>query len=72
MCLGYADVVPYCLAKIVQMSGMMARKALGFTCLTPECRLILWKDSANERNDVTESLRIYVPHSRVPPYLMER
>ena len=49
MCLGYADVVPYCLAKIVQMSGMTARKALGFTCLTPECRLILWKDSANER-----------------------
>ena len=68
MCLGYADVVPYCLAKIVQMSGMMARKALGFTCLTPECRLILWKDSANERNDVTESLRIYVPRSRELPY----
>lgn len=68
MCLGYADVVPYCLAKIVQMSGMMARKALGFTCLTPECRLILWKDSANEQNDVTESLRIYVPCSRELPY----
>lgn len=68
MCLGYADVVPYCLAKIVQMSGMTARKALGFTCLTPECRLILWKDSANERNDVTESLRIYVSRSRELPY----
>lgn len=68
MCLGYADVVPYCLAKIVQMSGMTARKALGFTCLTPECRLILWKDSANERNDGTESLRIYVSRSRELPY----
>lgn len=68
MCLGYADVVPYCLAKIVQMSGMTSRKALGFTCLTPECRLILWKDSANERNDGTESLRIYVPRSRELPY----
>ena len=68
MCLGYADVVPYCLAKIVQMSGMTARKALGFTCLTPECRLILWKDSANERNDGTESPRIYVPRSRELPY----
>ena len=68
MCLGYADVVPYCLAKIVQMSGMTARKALGFTCLTPECRLILWKDSANERNDGTESPRIYVSRSRELPY----
>lgn len=49
MCLGYADVVPYCLAKIVQMSGMTARKALGFTCLVPESCHIDLMDAAQCR-----------------------
>ena len=49
---------------------MQIRAECGRNVLAP--RPIAYKDSANERNDGTKSRRICVPHSRVPPYLMER
>ena len=58
--------------KIVQTSGMTARKAVGFACLTPECGFILWKDSANERNARGKAVGFSAVHSRVQPYLMEK